>query len=108
MRPDHPTLSLLLLLALSLFGRPSMGAERAFTLSGVSLTLEEMSADLEVRYSGMRFNRANNQWHAEMRLYNRGARMLRGPFVVRVESHTGTAAPVDYDGLDPDAAGQPI
>jgi len=75
-------------------------AEKAFTLSGANLTLEDVSAGVEVRFRSLRLNRAQNVWNVEALLTNKSSRLLRGPFVLSVESFTGTTGPVQPDGLD--------
>jgi RHS repeat-associated protein len=75
-------------------------AEKAFTLSGANLTLEEVSNDIEVRYRSMRLNRAQNVWNVEAVLTNKSSRVVQGPFVLSVEGFTGTTGPLQPDGLD--------
>jgi RHS repeat-associated protein len=87
------------LLVASIFG-PLSAAEKAFTLSGVNLTLEDVSSEVEVRYRSMRLNRAQNVWNVEALLTNKSSRVIQGPFVLFVESFTGTTGPQQADGLD--------
>src|SRR6266480_1028731 len=80
-----------------------IAAEKAFTLGGAVLTLEDVSADVEVRYRSMRLNRAQNVWNVEALLTNRSSRVIQGPFVLLVDSFTGTSGPQQPDGTDDSA-----
>jgi hypothetical protein len=82
--------------------RPGLthGAAQSFTVSGVTLSLDDVSPELEVRYQSMRLNRAQNVWNVEVVLTNKGSRVLRGPFALQVESFSGTSGPQDTDGND--------
>lgn len=75
-------------------------AEKAFTVSGANLTLEDVSSEVEVRYRSMRLNRAQNVWNVEALLTNRSSRVIQGPFVLFVENFTGTTGPQQADGSD--------
>ncbi|HKS36826.1 MAG TPA: Ig-like domain-containing protein, partial [Verrucomicrobiae bacterium] len=77
-----------------------VAAEKAFTLGGANLTLEDVSSEVEVRYRSMRLNRAQNVWNVEALLTNKSSRIIQGPFVLFVESFTGTTGPQQADGAD--------
>src|SRR5688572_26096168 len=97
----------LVVMALSLAQEPVTAAgEKAFTLGGATLTLEDISGDVEVRYQSMRLNRALNVWNVEATLANRSNRVLEGPFIFLVESFTGTTGPLQADGNDADSPGK--
>jgi RHS repeat-associated protein len=87
------------LLVASIFGQLS-AAEKAFTLSGANLTLEDVSSEVEVRYRSMRLNRAQNVWNVEVTLTNKGSRVFRGPFVLLIDSFAGTTGPLQTEGVD--------
>ena len=72
--------------------------DRTFTLGGTTLTLEDVTTNVNVYYTSMRFNRALNVWNVEASLSNHTAHVLSGPFVLSVESFTGTSGPMQTDG----------
>ncbi len=78
-------------------------AEKTFTLGSVAMTLEDVSALVDVRYQSMRLNRALNVWNVEASLTNKSNRMLEGPFLLLVESFAGTGGPLQVDGSDPES-----
>ncbi|HKS38089.1 MAG TPA: Ig-like domain-containing protein, partial [Verrucomicrobiae bacterium] len=98
---------LVLLVVASNFS-PLFAADRAFTLSGVNLTLEDVSSEVEVRYRSMRLNRALNVWNVEVTLTNKGSRTFRGPFVVLIDSFAGTTGPQQTEGVDDSTPAKPI
>lgn len=98
---------LLLLLAASISSQ-LFAADRAFTLSGVSLTLEDVSSEVEVRYRSMRLNRAVNVWNVEVTLTNKGTRTFRGPFVLLIDSFAGTTGPQQTEGVDDSTPSKPL
>jgi RHS repeat-associated protein len=75
-------------------------AERTLTVSGVPVTLQDLSGEVDIFYSAMRFNRALNAWNVEVTIKNRGARSLNGPFALYVESFSGTTGLLQPDGMD--------
>src|SRR5437879_12809208 len=88
------------LLLLLLCCQPLPAAEKNFTVSGVTLSLEEVSSAVGVTYQSMRFNRAAHIWNVEVVLTNQSTRAFNGPFVLSVESYSGTTGPLQADGLD--------
>jgi len=74
--------------------------EKVFRLNEVELTLAEVTPDTAVYFRSMRLNRALNVWNVEVTLSNRSDRLLNGPLVLLVDSHSGTPGPVGPDGLD--------
>src|SRR5438876_6549059 len=81
--------------ALALMGAPrgAMAASQFFTLGRASLSLNDDSSAVNVRYQSMRLNRALNVWNVEVTVENKSTRTLRGPFVLVVDSFTGTSGP---------------
>src|SRR5439155_18317769 len=66
--------SLGLLLVLLLWCRSLSSAEKSFVISGVTISLEEVSSDVGVTYRSMRFNRAAQIWNLEVILTNKSTR----------------------------------
>lgn len=75
-------------------------AEKTFTVSGATVSLQEVSAEVPVRFRSMRFNRALNVWNVEALLTNAGPRTLLGPWVLLIEDFQNTSGPQGADGLD--------
>src|SRR5436190_3207416 len=88
------------LAALLSFVVVASSAERTLTVSGVPVTLQDLSGEVDIYYSGMRFNRALNVWNVEAVIKNRGTRQLNGPFAFYVESFSGTTGLLQPDGVD--------
>jgi hypothetical protein len=81
---------------------------KMFTLSGgVTLALEEISDEAGVMYQAMRLNRALNVWNVEVLLTNLTDRTLEGPFVLLVESSSGTTGLIASDGTDDSSPAKP-
>lgn len=77
----------------------SVSAQTAtFDLKGVSIELQEVTADTAVFFRSLRLNRALNQWNVEVTVSNRADRALSGPLVLLVESFRGTSGPLLVDG----------
>ncbi len=77
---------------------PLPAAEKTFALNGATLALEEATADVGVVFTALRFNRAARVWNVEASLTNRSAQTWQGPFVVLVESFSGTSGVLQPDG----------
>jgi RHS repeat-associated protein len=75
-------------------------AFKYFTLAGAVLALEDVSTDVDVYYTAMRYNRASNTWNVEASLASHTTRILSGPLILLVESFTGTTGPLQSDGYD--------
>jgi RHS repeat-associated protein len=71
---------------------------RQFELDGVTLNLEEVSAQVDVYYKSMRYNRALQQWNVEVTLSNKGPQVLVGPMTLLVEGFSGTPGPIGTYG----------
>jgi RHS repeat-associated protein len=78
----------------------AQGQQKTFVLEGANLTLQDATADVDVFFSSMRFNRALNVWNFEVSLTNHSTRQWSGPVVLSVDSFTGTTGPVLPDGVD--------
>ena len=91
---------LLGLLAMLLLAPSVQAQQKTFQLSGASLSLLEVSSDVDVFFSSMRFNRISNVWNFEVSLTNHSPRQLNGPVVLSIDSFTGTSGPLLADGVD--------
>jgi RHS repeat-associated protein len=89
-----------LVLLIAALNYSAVAAEKAFTLGGVSMVLEEVTSDVEVRYQSMRLNRALNVWNVEVTIAPKAGRTLRGPFLLLVDEFIGTSGPLLTDGAD--------
>ena len=56
----------------------------------------------------MRLNRALNVWNVEVSIKNKSTRELRGPFVLYVQSFSGTTGVVQPDGVDNEGGIKPF
>ena len=95
-----PYLVALILFIAATLNYSVVAAEKAFTLSGVPIVLEEVTSDVEVRYQSMRLNRALNVWNVEVTVTPKAGRTLRGPFLLLVDEFVGTSGPLLTDGAD--------
>jgi RHS repeat-associated protein len=78
-------------------------AEREFTLAGKQVRLQDVSGEVGVHYQAMRFNRAALTWNVEVIITNKSTRTLEGPFVLLIDSYSGTTGPLQPDGLESSA-----
>ncbi|HYG23695.1 MAG TPA: Ig-like domain-containing protein [Verrucomicrobiae bacterium] len=74
--------------------------DKTLTVGGVPIALQEITPQVQVNYSSMRFIRSSNVWNVEVSVRNTGGAPLTAPLVLYVESWTGTAGLVNPDGLD--------
>ena len=99
----HGVIKRAIALVLLLWGStnsPVLAEEKAFTLGGTNVTLQEVSATTEVYFQTMRLNRALNQWNFELKVRNTATRTLTGPVVVVFEAVTNATGPLSPDGVD--------
>ena len=82
--------------------------EKVFTLGGATLLLQDVSAEVDVSYRSMRWNRALNVWNVEATLTNHGSRSVPGPWVLLVESYQNTTGPQGADGFDDSTPPKPF
>jgi len=92
-------------LLVAVFSMKLQADERTFALAGENVRLQDVSADVEVRYQAMRFNRAAGTWNVEVFVTNKGNRALQGPFVFYVTGFSNTSGPQQPDGTQ---EGQPF
>src|SRR5947209_4408239 len=90
---------LMLLLLLPMAGT-IQAQQKTFSLRGATLVLDDATADVDVFFSSMRFNRAANVWNFEVTLTNHSARQLSGPILLSIDSFAGTSGPLLPDGVD--------
>ncbi len=83
-------------------------AEAQFTLGGATLTLEDVTGEVEARFHSVRLNRAQNLWNLEVLLTNRSSRVVEGPFVLVLDAQGGSSQPISPDGLDSSAPARPF
>jgi RHS repeat-associated protein len=88
------------ILLLSAVAAAAQVAERAFTLGGTAITLQDASGGVDIFYRSMRFNRALNAWNVEVLITNRGTQPLSGPFIYLIEGATNTSGVIAADGVD--------
>ena len=91
---------LLGLLAVLFLADGALAQQKTFQLHGASLSLLDVSSDVDVFFSSMRFNRISNVWNFEVSLTNHSPRQLGGPIVLSIDSFTGTSGPLLADGVD--------
>jgi RHS repeat-associated protein len=84
----------------SLFVAGGFAAERTLNVSGVPVTLQDLSGEVDIFYSAMRLNRSINAWNVEVTIRNKGTRELNGPFALYVESFSGTSGLLQPDAMD--------
>jgi RHS repeat-associated protein len=89
-----------ILLSVCLFSSHCLAAEKTLTVAGANVTLADVTGETEVFYSSMRLNRALNVWNVEVTVKNKSSRELHGPFVLYVESASGTSGLLQPDGID--------
>ncbi len=76
---------------------------REFALGGVMLDLPEVTTNVDVYFSAMRFNRAANEWDVDATVSNKTSGVFSGPVVLLVDRFTGTSGALRPDGV---SAGQ--
>src|SRR5437868_1979675 len=73
---------------------------KTFSIAGASVILDDFSAELDVYFRSMRFNRAQQVWNADVVLSNRSTVAISGPFVLQITSASATTTrPVTPDGV---------
>lgn len=76
---------------------PAAGATQSFVVSGQSVSFEEVTSQVEVHYSAMRWNRARQIWQSEVTIRNSGDRALSGRLLLAVVGMTGTSGVRETD-----------
>ena len=93
---------------LTLWGSDLLAVEKLFEIGGTTVLLQDVSADVDVYYRSMRWNRALNIWNMEATLTNHSSRGLPGPWVLLVESYQNTTGPQGADGFDDSSPPKPF
>src|SRR5674476_112952 len=72
---------------------------RAFVIDGLTIDLQEVTTNVDVYFTVMRFNRAASEWDVNVAVSNKVGQTLSGPLVLLVDSFTGTTGPLRTDGV---------
>src|SRR5688572_994732 len=83
----------------------SVSGQRIFTVDGIPLSFEDISASVDVYYRSMRLNRALNEWNVETLVSNKTTQAITGRLLFLVESSAGISGVLQPDGID---NGQPF
>jgi len=75
-----------------------------FKLGDVTVDLQEVTTNVDVYYSAMRFNRAASEWDVDVTVSNKSALTISTPLVYLVESFTNTSGPLRPDGVSTNQA----
>ena len=59
---------------------------RPFSLSGVNLELQDVTSNVDVYFTAMRYNRVSNEWDVNVTLSNKVGAAESGPMVLVVDS----------------------
>jgi hypothetical protein len=92
--------NVLLLFVTSLLGANAFAADKTLLLDGAPVTMRDVSDDVEINYSSMRWNRALNVWNVEVSIRNKSTSALQGPIALYIDSFTNTSGPQQADGVD--------
>ncbi len=84
---------------LSLVGVATLQGKN-FQLHGVTVELVDVTAEVDVYYQSMRFNRAAGTWNVEVLLSNKSSQVFSGPLIYYVAGFANTSGPLQPDGLD--------
>ncbi len=90
--------SLLLATVVSVAVLPQ-GRAYQFKLGDVSVDLQEVTTNVDVYFTAMRFNRAADEWDVDVTVSNKSALTISAPLVYLVDSFTGTSGPLRPDGV---------
>ncbi len=91
---------LLALVGISAVADSAVADVRTFSLGEATLSLEDVTPEVGVVFTSLRFNRALNIWNVEVSLTNRSPRTFQGPLVLLVENFSGTSGALQPDGVD--------
>lgn len=72
---------------------------RPFDLGGTNIVLEDVSAEVQVRFRAFRFNEASEQWNVDLILTNSGARQFAPVLAVSFETVLNATGPFQTNGL---------
>ena len=75
-----------------------------FALSGVSFDLGEVTSNLDVYFSAMRWNRISNEWDVDVTISNKSTAPIAAPLLLLVDHFSGTSGPLRPDGVSTNKA----
>jgi RHS repeat-associated protein len=75
-----------------------------FALSGIPFELQEVTTNLDVYFSAMRFNRVSNEWDVDFVVSNKSSATFSGPLLLLVDNFSGTTGPLRPDGVSTNKA----
>jgi hypothetical protein len=75
-----------------------------FKLGDVTVDLQEITTNVDLYFSAMRYNRAANEWDVEVTVSNKASQVFSGPVVLLVDSFSGTSGPLRPDGVSTNQA----
>ncbi len=67
-------------------------------MGGVMFDLKDVTTNVDVYFTFMRYNRAANEWDVDVTLSNKVTQAQAGPMVLVVDNFTGTSGPLRPDG----------
>ncbi|MGH7970724.1 MAG: hypothetical protein ACREIC_18515, partial [Limisphaerales bacterium] len=70
-----------------------------FSVGGLAMELQEVTTNLDVYYSAMRWNRVSNEWDADVILSNKSTITITAPLVLLVQGFSGTTGTLRPDGV---------
>lgn len=77
---------------------------RPFVISGSTIDLVDVTSNVNVYYTEMRYNRAANEWDVNVTLSNNLAQANSAPMLLVVDSFSGTSGPLRADGVSSNEA----
>ncbi len=77
-------------------------------INGNPVALVEVTNGLQVRFTAMRYNRAQNVWNVDVALVNTGTNPIFAPLVLLVSDFQGTTGLLNADGNDDDIPPKPF
>lgn len=83
---------------------PTFGWAYEFALGGVPLELQEVTTNLDVYFSAMRWNRISNEWDVDVTISNKSAFAISAPLFVLADSFKGTTGLLRPDGISTNKA----
>lgn len=90
----------LLMLGLLAVMPDTFADEKTFTVGGSAVVLSDVSAQVGLRFTGMRFSPNDNGWLVDVSLTNKSSSLVPTPLVMWVENYSGTTGPIGPDGTE--------
>lgn len=79
---------------------PASSADKTFNLGSGPTVLSDVTDQVGLRFSSMRFVPGPNVWVVEVSLTNKSALAVPAPLVLWVDSFSGTTGPIGPDGME--------